>query len=69
MAATINQLTRVFEYGGMELPDPGAGMTPSQVRDTFSAAYPELATAEVVGPETRGNKLVYSFRRQAGAKG
>ncbi len=69
MAATINQLARVFEYGGMALPDPGAGMTPAQVRDTYSAAYPELATAEVTGPETRGDKLVYTFKRAAGAKG
>lgn len=69
MAATINRLNRVFEYSGMVLPDPDVGMTPTQVRDTFSAAYPELTTAEVVGPETRGDKLVYTFRKAAGAKG
>jgi len=69
MAATIKQLTRVFEYSGMELADPGSTMSPDQVRDTYSAAYPELANAEVTGPETRGDKLVYTFKRAAGAKG
>ena len=40
-----------------------------QVRDTYSAAYPEIATASLEGPEAVGNKLVYRFSRAIGSKG
>lgn len=65
----INQLTRVFSYNGMELPDPGIKLSALEVRDIYSAAYPELNTAAVEGPETRNDRLVYTFRRAAGTKG
>jgi PRTRC genetic system protein C len=40
-----------------------------QVRETYAAAYPEIVTASVEGPEAVGNKLVYRFSRAIGSKG
>lgn len=65
----ITQLKRVFKYNGMTLPDPSPDMTPDDVRDLYSATYAELATAGVEGPETKGGKLEYSFRKAVGTKG
>ena len=45
--ATITNLTRVFSYNGAELPCPGAGLTPEQVRDVYSASFPEITTAAI----------------------
>lgn len=65
----VQKLTRVFKYNGISLPDPSTDMTPEDVRDLYSATYAELATASVEGPETKGNQLVYSFRKAVGTKG
>lgn len=65
----INQLKRVFKYNGVTLPDPSPDMTPDEVRDLYSATYAELATASVDEPETKGNQLVYLFRKAVGTKG
>lgn len=65
----VTQLTRSFSYAGVTLPDPNPSLTADQVRDVYSATYPELATASVEGPETRDGKMVYTLRRAAGMKG
>lgn len=67
--ATITNLTRVFSYNGAELPCPGAGLSPEQVRDVYSASFPEITTAAIEGPTRKGDKLIYEFRRSAGTKG
>lgn len=69
MALTVTAATRVFNYSGTELPDPGPHMSPVQVRDLYSASFPELTSAEVEGPVRKGDKLVFEFRRAAGTKG
>ena len=69
MAINATNAVRVFQYNGMELPDPGATMRPDEVRDLYSANFPELATAVVEGPELNGDRLVYSFRKAVGTKG
>jgi PRTRC genetic system protein C len=69
MAITVEKLERTFTYNGLSLPDPNPTFTPQQVRDTYSAAYPELTTAEIEGPVTKGNKLEFTFRRAVGTKG
>lgn len=65
----VEKLTREFAYNGLSLPDPGAQMTPEQVRDMYAAAYPEITTAMIEGPEQKGGKLVYTFKRAIGTKG
>lgn len=69
MTATVATLIRVFLYAGMELPDCGNSLTPAEVRDVYSASYPELTSAEVSGPDMKGDKLVWTFRRTVGTKG
>jgi hypothetical protein len=44
-------------------------MTPEQVKDVYSATYPEITSASIEGPEHKGGKLVYTFRRAVGTKG
>jgi PRTRC genetic system protein C len=65
----VEQMERVFTFNGVRLPDPGEALSVDQVRDTYAAAYPEIVTASVDGPEAVGNKLVYRFSRAIGSKG
>ena len=69
MAITVQKLLRSFAYNGIALPDPGAELSPEQVRDVYSATYPEITTASIEGPEQKGDRLVYTFRRAVGTKG
>lgn len=68
-AVKIEQLERRFSYNGVSLPDPGMEYGPDQVRDIYSANFPELVTAVVEGPEKSGNGLLYTFRKSVGEKG
>jgi PRTRC genetic system protein C len=69
MTITVQKLLRSFTYNGIALPDPGSDLTPEQVRDVYSATYPEITTASIEGPEQKGERLVYTFRRAVGTKG
>ncbi len=62
-------LAREFNYNGLMLPDPGPTMTPEMVRDVYSAAYPEITSAAIEGPERKGDKFCYTFKRAVGTKG
>lgn len=64
----INVAERVFNYNGVTLPDPVPGATPEQVRDIYSARYPEITTATIEGPVERAGKLHYTFTRAVGTK-
>lgn len=65
----IQTAVRVFRYNGIELPDPGAQLSVDQVRDLYSANFPELTSAVAEGPTASGDKLVWEFRRAVGTKG
>ena len=67
MATTT--LRRVFKHGSIELPDPALTMTPAQVRDSYAATYPELATAIIKGPDHASGKETYTFKASIGTKG
>jgi PRTRC genetic system protein C len=69
MSISIAALVREFAYNGLNLLDPGPSFTPNQVRDLYTAQYPELTTAAVDGPEIVGEVARYKFVRAAGAKG
>jgi PRTRC genetic system protein C len=69
MSISIAALIREFTYNGVNLLDPGAAFSPDQVRDLYTAQYPELTTASVDGPEVSGEIARYKFVRAAGAKG
>lgn len=69
MAITATNATRCFNYAGIDLPDPAPTMSIEEVRELYAATYPELTTATVEGPEVRGDKLVFAFKRAVGTKG
>jgi PRTRC genetic system protein C len=69
MAIQSRVLHRSFSYMGLQLADPDPALTPEQVRDAYSAQYPEITTAVIEGPDASGDKLVYKFTRAIGTKG
>lgn len=69
MAMTATQMNRVFIYGSARLPDPDPAMPPEDVKAFYSHMHPELLTAEITGPETKGDTLEYTFRKAVGTKG
>jgi len=69
MAITTTELERSFTYNGVSLPDPMPNGTLEDVRDIYSATFPEIVSASIEGPETKGGKLVYTFRKGVGTKG
>ena len=69
MTIQTTTLTRIFSYGGMALPDPGKSLSLEEVRDVYSAAYPELVSACIEGPEKHGDNLIYTFKKGVGTKG
>ncbi|MDP9650739.1 PRTRC system protein C [Paraburkholderia caledonica] len=69
MSISIAAVIREFVYNGVNLIDPGAAFSPADVRDLYSAQYPELTTAVIDGPEYSGEVARYKFVRAAGAKG
>ena len=62
-------LPREFVYNGAKIPDPNPAMPVEQVRELLTAAYPEIATASITGPEDAGRVLRYTFNRAIGSKG
>ena len=69
MTISVAKLIREFTYNGMTFVDPGAAFSPDDVRDLYSAQYPELTTAAIDGPEYKGEIAHFKFVRTAGAKG
>jgi PRTRC genetic system protein C len=69
MAITVKAVQREFTYNGVTLADPGPTFSPDEVRDLYTAQYPELTTATVDGPEIDGEIARYKVVRAAGAKG
>jgi len=69
MAIHVAKLTREFLYNGVAFPDPGPTFSPDDVRDLYSAQYPELTTAAIDGPAMEGEVMRFTFMRAAGAKG
>lgn len=69
MPVQTKPLVRVFVFNGAKLPDPGSTMTIEQVRTAYAATYPEIATAEIDGPQAVAGTLRYTFNRAVGTKG
>lgn len=68
MSIVVAALSRCFKYNGLTLPDI-PGLTIEQVKEVYSAQYPELLTAEAqVGEVVRGVQEV-AFKRAVGTKG
>jgi PRTRC genetic system protein C len=69
----VNQLKRVFlhKVNGQDvrLADPGAEFTANDVQNFYSANYPILTNAKIVGPEIRDDEVQYRFESTMGHKG
>ena len=68
MAIEVTQITRRYRYNGVSLPDI-PGMEPKDVRDVYSAQYPELLSAEVEQGEITNGVQEITFKRAVGTKG
>lgn len=62
-------LVRAFTHSGREYADPDPKLTPEEVKEFYAGIYPELTNAEIEGPEHKGTKAVYEFRKAVGTKG
>lgn len=71
MSLTPIPVNTIYLYGGRTLTAPASDtpMTADEVRNFYSAIYPDLVNAAVEGPRYEGNNVVYEFRRSVGTKG
>lgn len=68
MAIEVKETERRYRYNGVSLPDV-PGMSPREVRDLYSAQYPELVSAEIeMGVGVDGVQEI-TFKRAVGTKG
>lgn len=69
MALNIQNVTRVFKHGNIQLNDPDPNMTPDEVMAFYSNQYPELTTSNVHGPKMVDGHAEYEFKTTVGTKG
>lgn len=69
MTIQLTNVTRAFVFNGVNLNDPGPDFSPDEVRDIYSAQYPDLVTAVVGEPAIEGDTATYTFVRNVGTKG
>ena len=69
----VNELTRVFLHkeNGQEirLADLGAEFSTNDVQNFYSATYPILTNAKIIGPEIKDDEVQYRFESTMGHKG
>lgn len=69
MTLKTEPAVREFRHGSLPLKDPDPKQTPDAVKAFYAHIYPELTNAEIEGPEHKGAKIVYTFRKAVGTKG
>jgi len=61
---TIQTANRLFKLGSLTLTDPDPSLPPDQAVRLYSANYPQIANAELVGPVVNDQgDLVYTVER------
>ena len=68
MAIQVQAIRRRYLYNGVTLPDI-PGHEPKDVRDIYSAQYPELLSADIEMGEVRDGIQEITFKRAVGTKG
>ena len=68
MAIEVKEIVRRYRYNGVTLPDV-VGMSPKEIRDLYSAQYPELVSAEIDTGEIVDGVQEITFKRAVGTKG
>lgn len=71
MTIALQQVARAFTFNGVNLPDPGPDFSPEEIKDIYSAQYPDLITALISPPVVNadGTTATYDFVRSVGTKG
>lgn len=65
----LKPLKRVFQWNGLEIPDPNARLKPEEVLKVLGTVHPELNNASLEGPSFQGDKEVYTCSTRLGTKG
>jgi PRTRC genetic system protein C len=65
----IKEPTRVIIYDGQRLADLNPTLSIDAVVKMYSATMPELATAQITGPETKNGERIYTAEKRLGTKG
>ncbi len=68
MTIDIKETEKRYRYNGVCLPDV-PGMSPKEMRDLYSAQYPELVSAEIEMGEVVNGVQEITFKRAVGTKG
>lgn len=68
MTIEVTEVKRLYRYNGINLPDV-PGMSAREIRDLYSAQYPELVSAEIEAGEIRDGVQEITFKRAVGTKG
>lgn len=71
LATTTLQRVFLHKENGIEiiLTDPGEGFAPEAVMTFYSATYPILTNAKIIGPEIKNDQIQYRFESTMGTKG
>lgn len=59
--AVVN-LTRVFRFNGVDLPDPDPDMSTDKVRDHYAQQYPSLRHGKVEESGIEGDRWVFNIK-------
>jgi PRTRC genetic system protein C len=65
----LKPLKRVFQWNGLEIPDPNARLKPEEVLKVLGTIHPELNNASLEGPTFQADKEVYTCCTRLGTKG
>ena len=65
----LRPLVRVFQWNGLEIPDPNSRLRPEEALKVLGTIHPELNNAAVEGPSFQGGKEVYTCCTRLGTKG
>lgn len=68
MSIEVSEVKRSYRYNGIHLPDV-PGLSSREVRDLYSAQYPELVSAEIDAGEIHHGIQEITFKRAVGTKG
>lgn len=68
MAIEVSEIQRSYRYNGIHLPDV-PGLDAREIRDLYSAQYPELVSAEIEMGEIHNGVQEITFKRAVGTKG
>jgi len=68
-ATKLRPLVRVFQWNGLEIPDPNSRLKPEEALKVLGTIHPELNNAAVEGPSFLGEKEVYTCCTRLGTKG